>query len=63
MCCSGARTALTLDLARVDDEGVANLAKAFMDEQVRWGGWGGCLPACCPLACPLLQFSELLRFS
>ncbi|KAI7843407.1 hypothetical protein COHA_003004 [Chlorella ohadii] len=32
ICCSGARTTITADLARVDDLGVSNLAKAFMDE-------------------------------
>lgn len=35
ICCSGARTTLTTDLSRVDDVGVSNLAKAFMDELVR----------------------------
>lgn len=39
ICCSGARSTITADLARVDDVGVANLAKAFMDELV---GCGGC---------------------
>ncbi len=37
ICCSGARTTITADLARVDDLGVSNLAKAFMDELVRPG--------------------------
>lgn len=37
ICCSGARSTITADLARVDDVGVANLAKAFMDELVGCG--------------------------
>lgn len=33
ICCSAARTALTSDLNRVDDAGVANLARAFLDSR------------------------------
>ena len=40
ICCSGARSTITADLARVDDAGVSNLAKAFMDELVGAGRGG-----------------------
>ena len=33
ICCSAARTTLTADLARVDENGVANLARAFLDSR------------------------------
>lgn len=34
ICCSGARSTLTADLARVEEQGVTNLARAFLDAQV-----------------------------
>lgn len=33
VCCSGARSTITADLSRVEEQGVANLARAFLDAQ------------------------------
>ncbi|KAL4450724.1 hypothetical protein ABPG77_001080 [Micractinium sp. CCAP 211/92] len=33
VCCSGARSTITADLNRVEEQGVANLARAFLDAQ------------------------------
>ncbi|KAL4853981.1 Glutamate-1-semialdehyde 2 [Chlorella vulgaris] len=33
ICCSGARSTITADLSRVEEQGVSNLAAAFMDAQ------------------------------
>lgn len=38
VCCSGARSTITADLNRVEEQGVANLARAFLDAQVWVGG-------------------------
>lgn len=35
ICCSGARSTITADLSRVEEQGVSNLASAFLDAQVR----------------------------
>jgi NAD(P)-dependent dehydrogenase (short-subunit alcohol dehydrogenase family) len=37
ICCSGARSTLAADLSRVEEQGVTNLARAFLDAQVRGG--------------------------
>lgn len=60
ICCSGARSTITADLSRVEEQGVSNLAAAFMDAQVRhlciwfeasWirlqNGWFSLGPAAC----------------
>lgn len=41
VCCSGARSTITADLSRVEEQGVANLARAFLDAQVGRAGGGG----------------------